>query len=256
MTVAACRALVERGDPDRFIVTRAASDAAQAMLWPLYAFNLEVVRAPWVTAEPLIAHMRLQWWHDTLAGIGAGEPPRAHEVAGPLAQVIRSANLPLAPLDALIAARAWDIGHEPFADAAALAAHIDATAGTLMWSAALALGAGPAAEPVVRDFALGAGLANWLRAVPALLARGCRPLPERGGVADLARLGLARIGAARVRRGLVARAATPALLTGWQATAILRLAARDPGRVAAGRLAQPEFARRGTLLWRAASGLW
>ena len=85
MTVDACAALVERGDPDRFAATMAAPVAARAQLWPLYAFNLEVARAPWVTKEPMIAEMRLQWWRDVVA-----EPtPRAHDVAGPLQALIR-----------------------------------------------------------------------------------------------------------------------------------------------------------------------
>ncbi len=49
MSIAACAALVERGDPDRFAATMAAPMAARARLWPLYALNLEAARAPWVT---------------------------------------------------------------------------------------------------------------------------------------------------------------------------------------------------------------
>ncbi|TNF18762.1 MAG: phytoene synthase, partial [Rhodobacteraceae bacterium] len=58
----ACAAIVEKGDPDRFASAMAAPVAARARLFPLYAFNLEVARAPWVTQEPMIAEMRLQWW--------------------------------------------------------------------------------------------------------------------------------------------------------------------------------------------------
>ncbi|MFN5827641.1 MAG: phytoene synthase, partial [Rhodobacterales bacterium] len=38
MTVAACAALVQRGDPDRFMAVMAAPVAARARLFPLYAF--------------------------------------------------------------------------------------------------------------------------------------------------------------------------------------------------------------------------
>ena len=58
MSVAACAALVARGDPDRFLAVMAAPVAVRARLFPLYAWNLEVARAPWVTAEPLIAELR------------------------------------------------------------------------------------------------------------------------------------------------------------------------------------------------------
>ncbi|MGB3250003.1 MAG: squalene/phytoene synthase family protein, partial [Tabrizicola sp.] len=72
MTVAACAGLVQRGDPDRFRAVMAAPVEARAQLFPLYAFNLEVARAPWVTQEPLIAEMRLQWWRDVVENAASG----------------------------------------------------------------------------------------------------------------------------------------------------------------------------------------
>ncbi len=84
MSIAACAALVERGDPDRFMAVMAAPVPARARLFPLYAFNLEVARAPWVTQEPMIAEMRLQWWRDTVEALACGGPVRAHEVVAPL----------------------------------------------------------------------------------------------------------------------------------------------------------------------------
>ena len=94
MSVAACAALVERGDPDRFMAVMAAPVALRVRLFPLYAFNLEIARAPWVTTQPMIAEMRLQWWRDVVA-----EPaPRAHEVVGPLHGVIQAAGLPFVHL--------------------------------------------------------------------------------------------------------------------------------------------------------------
>jgi phytoene/squalene synthetase len=256
VSLAACAELVRRGDPDRFLAAMAAPATARARLFPLYAFNLEVARAPWVTAEPLIAEMRLQWWRDALAEIAAGATPRAHEVTQPLAEVLRAAPVPAALLDRLIEARRWDIARAPFPDAAALAAHLDATGGGLMWAAALALGAGPGAEAAVRDLARAGALAAWLRAVPALAASGRAPLPDPApdAVAALARAGLGWLDAARRARGTVPRQAYPALLTAWQARPILRQAARDPGAVAQGRLGLSEAARRGRLLWQSLAG--
>jgi phytoene/squalene synthetase len=256
MSLAACAELVRRGDPDRFLATMAAPPAARARLFPLYAFNLEVARAPWVTAEPLIAEMRLQWWRDTLAEIAAGAVPRAHEVAEPLATVLRATAIPVALLDALVAARRWDIAGEPLADAAALVDHLEATGGNLMWAGALALGAPPTAEPAVRDLARAGALAAWLRAVPALAAAGRTPLPDPApsAVAGLAREGLAWLQAARAARGSVPAHARPALLSAWQAGPILRLAARDPAAVAEGGLGLSEAARRARLLWQSVAG--
>jgi hypothetical protein len=134
MSLDACANLVQRGDPDRFRAVMAAPAWARGQLLPLYAFNLEVARAPWLAQEPLVAEMRLQWWRDTLA-----EPvPRAHEVAGPLHALIRDAGLPVAVLDRLVAARRWDCWREPFDDAAALETYLEDTGGGLMWLAARA----------------------------------------------------------------------------------------------------------------------
>lgn len=257
MSIEACAARVARGDPDRFLSALAAPPAGRARLWPLYAYNLELARAPWVTAEPAIAEIRLQWWREAVAEAAAGRT-RAHEVAAPLAELIRAAHLPVALLDAMAAARRREAWGDPFPDDAALAAHLDATAGNLMWLAARVLGAPASAEPVVRDFAFGAGLAAWLRAVPAFEARGRLPLPDGrpAAVAALAREGLARIARARAARAAVPRAAAPALLAGWQAAPLLARAAARPARVAEGRLALAEVHRRGLLAIRAVTGRW
>ncbi|WP_233252511.1 squalene/phytoene synthase family protein [Maritimibacter sp. 55A14] len=254
----ACAELVERGDPDRFLSVMTAPPARRGALMALYAFNIEVSRAPWVTAEPMIAEMRLQWWHDALEEIAAGASPRAHEVVTPLAEVVAEHGLPVAALSGLVAARRGDIYPDPPADRAAFDAYLDATSGNLMWLAAKVLGAAPEAEAPVRDFAYGAGLAAYLRAVPELEARGQRPLPDGReiAVADLAGEGLARIAAARRARGRVGRAAIPALLAGWRADATLRAARRDPNRVKSGRLTEPEAQRRLSLFLRSLTGRW
>ena len=107
MSLQACAELVHRGDPDRFLATMACPLAAREVLFPLYAYNVEVSRAPWVTEEPMIAEMRLQYWRDVADEIGQSRPPRAHEVAQPLSQVVAAADAAL--LDGIAAARRW--GH-------------------------------------------------------------------------------------------------------------------------------------------------
>lgn len=250
--------LVAKGDPERFAAIRAAAPTARARLWPLYAFNLEIARAPYVTAEPMIAQMRLQFWRDVLEEAAEGAAPRAHEVAGPLAGLWRAADLPLDAGLAMIDARLWDIERAPFPDRQALWAHLDATGGALMWLAARALGAGPQAEDAVRAMGRASALANWLRAVPALKAAGRQPLPDESETAlrDLAREGLAALSTARASRAHVPQAAAPALLAGWLAGPVLHRAAQAPARILDGQLEPSEFARRGQLLLRGLSGRW
>ena len=252
--VGACAALVERGDPDRFLAVMAAPPPARGPLFVVYAFNLEVARAPWVTQEPVIAEMRLQWWRDAVAGAPAGAT-RAHEVAGPLADLIRSAGLPVEVMDRLILARRWDVYREAFPDQAAFAAYLEDTGGGLAWLAATALGAGAGAEGAARNAGWAAGLAGFLRAVPELEARGRIPLVDGRpqAVAALATEGLARLARARAHRAALPPAA---MLAGWQTERLLTLAQRAPHLVAEGGLASSEFARRGGLLWTALTGRW
>jgi len=252
--VAACADLVRRGDPDRFRAAMAAPVAARERLFPLYAFNVEVARAPWLTAEPLIAGMRLQWWRDALAEIGAGGPVRRHPVTTPLAPMLGAGEAAL--LDALVVARHRDIGRAPFDGTDAFRAHIDATAGNLLVVAARLLGKAP--EAPLRAAGFAQGLANWLRAVPALAAAGRAPLVDDSpeALAALAADGLARLRAARAARADIPRTVAPVLLAVWQAGPVLRAARSDPSRVARGRLEPAPFRDRLTLMARAASGRW
>lgn len=253
-----CAALVERSDPDRFLATMAAPPSARLRLWPLYAYNIEIARAPYASSEPLVAEMRLQWWIDLIEGIGQGARSPKGDIGEALSALLQSTPIPPGLLSGMAEARRWEVWREPFADRAHFDDFIDATAGNLMWAACLALGAPTHAEAVVRDFAWGAGLASWLAAVPELAARGRRPLVDGGAaaVADLARDGLARIARARQSRHLVPRSAIPALWAGWQTRALLKQAAKTPARVVEGTLATADFAKKTTLILRAATGYW
>lgn len=245
-----CAQIVEKGDPDRFLAVMAAPVELRKWLWPLYAFNVEVSRAPWVTEEPGIAEIRLQWWRDAVEEIASGGAVRRHEVVEPLAHVVREAGLDCAALDGIAAARRWDIYTEAFEDDAHFWDYLGATSGALMELACLAGGGGlkPALRQRTRDVGVAQGLANWLMAVPELEARGRRPLVDgtHEGVRAVARDGLARLnggdGPASVLRAA------------WRARGILRQAERDPGAVADGRLGGSEFARRAGLAWRALRG--
>ena len=250
----ACAGLVQRADPDRFMAAMAAPVVARGALFALYAFNVEVARAPWVTNEPQIAAMRLQWWRDALAEIAAGGVVRRHEVVSPLARVLAPSQA--SDLDELIAARYWDINKEPFSDTDELGHYIDQSSGILVRVCAQVLG--PVDGRVAQDFGFATGLANWLRAVPELRARGWVPLPDdaKESARDLARLGLERLAQARAGRGEVSPAAGAAFLVGWQAETILKRVMRDPRLVELGRLSTGEFRRRFSLMRQVVTGRW
>lgn len=233
MSFSACAQLVERADPTRFRATMAAPVSARRILFPLYAFNVEVARAPWVTEEPMIAEMRLQWWRDSLEEIGAGGTIRKHEVVDALTEVLDADGAKL--LDSLIAARRWDIYKDAFEDAAHFDTYVDATSGHLMWTAARLLGA--TAEDVVRDFARASGIANWFQAIPDLEDRGRKPLVD-GSVAGVNRLvdqGLMCLGSAAAARRQIPESAQPALLAGYAARPTLNRIQKAPRIVSEGK---------------------
>ncbi|KEO60822.1 squalene/phytoene synthase family protein [Thioclava indica] len=247
----ACAEAVRKGDPDRFAATMATPAPLRDRLWPLYAANLEIARAPWASSEPMVSEMRLQWWIDALEGVSEGsEPP--HEIGPALVQVATPAR----HLIAVAEARRADCWPEPHADAPALWAYLDQTAGSVYWAAAEALGAEAQAEVTVRAFGAAAGLAAFLQAVPELVSRARAPLADLSvnALKPLAREGLERLDFARKSRALQGDSRA-ALLPGWQARALLKRVTVAPETVAKGGLELSEFSRRAGLLRAALRGV-
>lgn len=241
MTLEACAQLVERGDRDRFFAAMAAQVEARKVLFPLYAFNLEVARAPWVTEEPLIAEMRLQWWRDALEEIAKGGPVRRHEVTSPLSAIL---NPTLAPvLDQIVEARRWDISKEPFENARIFETYLEHTGGALMWTAAHSLGAPVSSASAISALGKASALVRFLRAVPELEARGRIPLID-GRPDAVATLARNAYGAVKENLSIykeLPMVARGALLEAWQTRPLLAQIMSDPMRVANGDLGLSPF---------------
>ena len=250
--IIACASIVERGDPDRFRATMASSSTVRERLFPIYAFNVEVSRAPWITGEAMIAEMRLQWWRDAICEIRDGNPVRRHEVATPLSKVLdpRGAEL----LDALIGARKWDIYSEPFASMEAMQDYLRSTSGNLMVAAARALG--DCVEESVSNTGFAMGIAGWLTAVPELASFGRHPLVDASpdAIRSLANTGLSAL--EKARKAGVGKTAFPAMLAAWKTKPILRMAAQYPELVFEGRLGLSPAAGRLSLIAKSTLGIW
>ena len=256
MSINACAALVEAGDPDRFLAAMAAPPLVRGGLFVLYALNLEVAKAPFVTQEAMIAEMRLQFWRDVISDAVAGKPVRAHEVAAPLAEVIRDHALPEDMLDQMVAARRFDIyPGDPGQSGLDLDTYLRRTGGHLMALTCLACGISPDRIGPATDVGEAMAIALWMRAVPDLARHG------RAAAADLD----SDVLVARAERGLgllrVARttsfgSATPALRAAWLTKPILQQVAADPRRAIDGTLQVSEFRRRGGMLWRSLLNRW
>lgn len=245
----ACAALVEKADPDRFAAAMAAPLAARRILFPLYAFNVEISRAPWVTQEAMIAEMRLQWWRDALEEIAEGRPARRHEVVTPLAGILAPETARL--LDRAVAARRWDIYRDAFEDDAHFRRYLQDTAGLLTWAAAHSLGAPESAREKVMALGHAAGLARFLQAIPQLEARGRVPLLDGrpDAIADLAQNALEALPALADLKTCMPRSAWPALTEACLAEPLLQAARKAPSRVASGSLHIAPL-RRTWRLWR------
>jgi hypothetical protein len=252
MSIEACADLVERGDPDRFLSAMTAAPEDRGALFVLYAFNLEVVRAPWLTAEAMIAEMRLQWWADAIEEIYERRAVRRHEVVTPLAEIIADKGLDRVAFEALIEARRWDIYKEPHADRAALDQYISDTSAGLMWLGAQSLGAEAEHRSAIIDYGYAVGIAALLKAIPALENAQKYPLvdgtPE--GVAELAKTALVRLKAARIALRGLPEPARAALRSGWMTQNNLKTAVASPALVASGDLEPAEFYKKIRLLWK------
>lgn len=264
-----CGEMVRQGDPVRFRTALFAPPDAREGLFALYAFNLEIAKIAPMVSEPMIGQIRLQWWRDSLDTIYAGKAVRRHEVVEPLCEMVRAADVPRGPFDALIDAREWDLDPDFPKDAPALSAYLRDTAGSLAVLGVRALGG--AADAVAQDAGFGIGAARYLAAVPVLAMQGAKPLAGQidwravveGGrdaafaeaVAALANEGRAAIRRARAERGAVPRIAAPALLETPMADRALAML--DGAQVLADLAAEPSpFRANFSRLWRGVTGRW
>lgn len=230
----ACATLLEKADSDRFRAVMAAPRQARGVLFPLYAANAEVARAPWASKEPMIVAMRLQWWRDVLGEIIAGETVRRHEVATPLGAALSKEAA--AVWEPAIELRLKDCEARPFENTSELLHYLEQTGGSLLWAAALALGAPEHDEPPVRKIGMAQALANYFCALPELEARGKQPVPD-GRPEALAELARAQL--QDWPRDRLSNASRIACIAAFAAKPRLKAAASTPERIAAGQLVEP-----------------
>jgi len=128
-----CAQELRRLDHDRYLVGLFAPAARREDLFALFAFNLELARAPELVSEPMLGRIRLQWWRETLDTIAAGGEV-THGVAGPLAAALRG-GLRRVELDKMIDAREFDFEKRTPPTLDALEGYATATSATLLRAA-------------------------------------------------------------------------------------------------------------------------
>jgi NADH dehydrogenase [ubiquinone] 1 alpha subcomplex assembly factor 6 len=240
-----CAEQVRQFDYDRFICMLFAPPEEREALAAVYAFNVEVARIRESVRQPLIGHMRLQWWTDALDAVFAGYPPR-HEIAMALSGAVRRFNLDRQLFDQILETRAFDMDDQAPADIEALIAYAEGTAASLGLLSLRVLGAGgdAAARAAARDVGVAWALTGLLRAVPfharerriylpASLNRQAgldvfqlfemrSPQALKTVVAAVADRAGTHLKAARAARRKIPRAALPALLPATLADGYLR----------------------------------
>lgn len=233
-----CAEQVRRHDPDRFLAALYAPPDRRDAMMTLLAFNLEIAKTRDSVSEPMLGEIRLQWWREAIEEIFGGGPVRRHEVAEPLAEVVRDRALSRGHIDRLIDARAFDLYDETPSTVASLVDYADGTSATLSLLSLELLGAADddAATAAARDVGIAWSIVGLIRAMPHHLRQGRVYLPAElqrqfgvdgndlrelresdalaraiGALADVARGKLAE---ARSHRRDVPAAARPALLHG------------------------------------------
>ena len=251
MSITDCAELLKQADEDRFLSVMATKPQHRAALFALYAFNVEVSKAAWASAEPMLCQMRLQYLRDLVDGIYAGDALPNIPVAKPLSDVIGTGKVPQQKLVEIIEARSWDVDQQAFDNAAAFNGYLTKTAGNLMAIAASSTGAEAQDLTAVQVHGAAMGLAKFLIAVPRLKAHGCKPLLDESpdALSELATTALQNLKVAKI-----SKSAKPAALAGFDTLRVLRLVKRHPERVHEGRLQTSPFRRRTSLLMMSLRG--
>ena len=105
-------AQLREADPAQFFASLFVSDEKRAPMMALRAFAAEMARIPFLVSESMLGEIRLQWWHEVLAGEREVEA-QANPLAAALMQAVRMHDLPVAALQGLIAARVEDLYADP-----------------------------------------------------------------------------------------------------------------------------------------------
>ncbi|MBX3506164.1 MAG: squalene/phytoene synthase family protein [Parvibaculum sp.] len=176
VSMAASLEEVRSHDHDRFLTLLFAPSAKRPALTALYAFNIEIARIAELVTEPMMGHIRLQWWRETLNGLPRGET-RGHAAAEALHE---AGTIPLDKLQMLIDARERDLSDDAFGDMGALEAYAEETSSALMTIAAEILAGEDAAQgaaTVIRHAGVAYALTGILRALPVHASQGRLLLP-------------------------------------------------------------------------------
>ena len=171
-------ALARAADYDLYLSAVFAPPARREALFALIAFNHEASRIPGKVSEPMLGHIRFQWWRETLEALDESEKTRRHEIVPPLAAALRAGEIDRGWLFRILDAHEDRLSAEGPADRAALERRCAAVGGLLTALMLQAAGAGsPEAQAAGRRVGTAWALTGVLRAVARHAAEGRVLLP-------------------------------------------------------------------------------
>ena len=206
-----CAELVRSHDFVRYASTLFVPAPQRRALLAVYAFNVEVSRVHEQVSQPLPGEMRLQWWTDTLAGVGHGGV-EGNPVAAELLLAIQTWRLPVERLSRLIEEHQFDLYNDPMPTMAALEGYINDTSSVLFSLAAQIAGqSSEEIEHLARHAGLAQGMAQVMASLPlrrfaapivrAAAGAGEPRLRDRGRVRGQGNPEIARPAGSAARRG-------------------------------------------------------
>jgi phytoene synthase len=161
-----CAELVRAHDFSRYASTLFVPSPHRRALLAVYAFNVEVSRVHEQVSQPLPGEMRLQWWTDTLGGVGHGGV-EGNPVAAELLLAIQTWRLPVERLLRLIDEHQFDLYNDPMPTMAALEGYFNDTSSMLFSLAAMIAGhSSDEIEHLTRHAGLAQGIARVMASLP------------------------------------------------------------------------------------------
>lgn len=165
-------------DRDRYAASLVVPGEHRQGVQAIFAFAAEIAAIRERVSEPGPGEIRLQWWVDAIEGEGHGAIS-SNPVADALLKTLETYALPAGPLLRLLAARRFDLYHDPMPDIGQFEGYAGETVSVLYQYAAMILVGGSADEAADAAGHLGVAqaLGGHLRAFGYNAARGQLFLP-------------------------------------------------------------------------------
>lgn len=158
--------MVQKYDPDRYLITMMMSAEYHADLLALLAFNHEIAKTREIVTETRLGLIRLQWWREAIEEIYAGKEPRKHDVVEALAWAIKGRELSQNFFETLLYAREFDLEDVLPESLDGLVNYADFTTTPLLALIAQVMGEAQPDTDALQPIALNYALVNLMRAVP------------------------------------------------------------------------------------------